>query len=557
MERMTQSSPRAAAFARLSALAARPDGRRITQLFAASAERARRFSASFDDLTLDISKSAIDDEALQALFALADAADLEGFRKRLFAGEPVNATEHRAAMHMALRSPPGSGLRAALSGGIDNATDLAVAERNRMQAFVAAAHDGGKRGATGERFTDVVNIGIGGSDLGPLMAAQALTLGRTDAKLRAHFLSNVDGHAFAETVQQLDPARTLVLVASKTFTTLETATNAAAARAWLAGALGDAAVGKHFAALSTNLKAVSAFGIQPEHVFGFRDWVGGRYSLWSPIGLSIALAAGWDKFQAMLDGAWAMDCHFRDTPLRQNLPVLLALAGVWNVDALGCATHCVLAYDERLKRFPAFLQQLEMESNGKHVMLTGEQVGWDTCPIVFGEPGTNAQHSFMQLVHQGTRVVPVDFILAAEPDHDRPAAHRALAANAFAQAEALLRGRSEAEIRAEMTAHGASPEEIDAVAPHRVCTGERPSNFIMFHRLDAFSLGRLIALYEHKVAVQGCLWGIDSFDQWGVELGKQLAGGILPELEPGVVPGAHDSSTTGLITRFRGLRGEA
>jgi glucose-6-phosphate isomerase len=374
--------------------------------------------------------------------------------------------------------------------------------------------------------------------------------------MEARFLSNVDGHAFLAAVQGLDPARTLFLVASKTFTTLETQTNARAARAWLAGALGEAAVGKHFVALSTNLKATAAFGISPEHTFGFRDWVGGRYSLWSPVGLVIPLAVGWDRFQAMLDGAWAMDCHFRDTPLRQNLPVLLGLVGAWNVNALGCATHCILAYDDRLRRLPAHLQQVEMESNGKHVTLAGMPTGYDTCPILFGEPGTNAQHSFMQLVHQGTRPVPVDFLLAANPDHNRPEAHRALAANAFAQAEALLRGRPETEIRAEMAAKGASPEEIDAVAPHRVCVGERPSNTILFNRLDAFSLGRLIALYEHKVAVQGCIWDIDSFDQWGVELGKELAGGILPELEPGVVPGAHDSSTTGLIARFRALRGE-
>jgi glucose-6-phosphate isomerase len=388
------------------------------------------------------------------------------------------------------------------------------------------------------------------------MVTQALTFGRTDALMEARFLSNVDGSDAAEVMKGLDPARTLVLVASKTFTTLETMTNAGAMRAWIAGALGEEAVTAHFAALSTNLTATAAFGIAANHVFGFRDWVGGRYSLWSPIGLSIALAAGWDKFQALLDGAWNMDCHFRDTPLRQNLPVLLALAGIWNTNALGCATHCVLAYDERLKRFPAFLQQLEMESNGKHVVLAGDPTGWDTCPIVFGEPGTNAQHSFMQLMHQGTRPVPVDFILAAVPDHDRPEAHRILAANAFAQAEALLRGKSEAEIRAEMQAKGASVAEIDAVAPHRVAQGERPSNTILVRHLDAFTLGRLIALYEHKVAVQGCLWGIDSFDQWGVELGKQLAGGILPELQPGVVPGAHDASTTGLIARFRTLRGE-
>jgi glucose-6-phosphate isomerase len=553
---MSHSSTREAAFAHLAALAARPDGRRIIPLFDADPQRAHRFSASLDDLTLDYSKSAIDDTALDALFALAEAADLEGFRRRLFAGEMVNTTEHRAAMHMALRSPREAGLKAALASGIDDASALAAAERDRMRRFVTAVHEGSQRGAAGERLTAVVNIGIGGSDLGPRVVTEALTSGRTDARMEARFLSTVDGHAFQAAVQGLDPARTLFLVASKTFTTLETQTNARAARAWLAGALGEAAVGRHFAALSTNLKAVAEFGIIPEHTFGFRDWVGGRYSLWSPVGLVIALATGWEKFQALLDGAWAMDRHFRDAPLRQNLPVLLGLVGVWHVNVLGCATHCVLAYDDRLRRLPAHLQQVEMESNGKHVTLAGAAVAHDTCPIIFGEPGTNAQHSFMQLVHQGTRPVPVDFILAANPDHDRVEAHRALAASAFAQSEALLRGRSEAEIRAEMAAKGAPQAEIDAVAPHRVCVGERPSNTILFGRLDAFSLGRLIALYEHKVAVQGCVWGIDSFDQWGVELGKELAGGIIAELEPGVVPGAHDSSTTGLIARFRALRGE-
>ena len=553
---MTKPSTRPAAFAHLSALAARPGGRLITPLFAADPARAVRFSASLDDLTLDFSKNAIDDAALDGLLALAQAADLEGFRQRLFAGDAVNLTEQRAAMHMALRAPDGVSLRASLPGGDDQAADLARAERAKMRDFVTAIHDGAKLGASGQAFTHVVNIGIGGSDLGPLMAAQALTLGRTDGHLDARFLSNVDGHAFAETVKGLDPARTLVLVASKTFTTQETMMNAAAARAWIAGALGEAAIGQHFAALSTNLKAVAAFGIAPDHVFGFRDWVGGRYSLWSPIGLSIALAAGWQRFQALLDGAWAMDCHFHDAPLRENLPVLLALTGIWNVNALGHATQCVLAYDDRLKRFPAFLQQLEMESNGKRITVSGELTGWDTCPIVFGEPGTNAQHSYMQLVHQGTRPVPCDFILAANSDHDRPDAHRALAANAFAQAEALLVGRQEADIRAEMAAKGTPQAEIDLIAPHRVAPGERPSNTILFDRLDAFSLGRLIALYEHKVAVQGCLWDIDSFDQWGVELGKQLASGILPELTPGAPPGAHDSSTNALIARFRALRRE-
>jgi glucose-6-phosphate isomerase len=554
---MTQTFPnRQAGFTHLRALADRSDGRRITPLFAADPRRAERFTASFNDLSLDISKSAIDDTALEALFALAHTADLDGFRKRLFAGEQVNATEHRAAMHMALRAPANSGLKAIMPGGTQDAAKMAGAERDKMQKFVTAIHSGELKGATGQTFTDVMTIGIGGSDLGPKVATEALTIGRTDAKLNATFLSNVDGHAFIEATKNLNPARTLVLVASKTFTTLETSMNAQAARAWIVAALGEKAVAAHFAALSTNLKAVAAFGMNQDRVFAFQDWVGGRYSLWSPVGLVIPLAAGWDKFQQMLDGAWAMDCHFRDTPWQQNLPVLLGLAGIWNTNALGCATQCILAYDDRLRRLPAHFQQLEMESNGKHVLLSGEPTNWDTCPILFGEPGTNAQHSFMQLVHQGTRPVPVDFILAANADHNRPDAHRALAANAFAQAEALMRGHAEADIRAEMKAHGASQADIDAVAPARVAVGERPSNTIIFNRLDPFSLGRLIALYEHKVAVQGCLWGIDSFDQWGVELGKQLASGILPELTPGSEKHRHDSSTSALINRFLTLRGE-
>jgi glucose-6-phosphate isomerase len=545
-----------AAFDRLRALAVRPNGRRITPLFAADPNRATRFSVSLDDLTLDFSRSSIDDTALDALFALADAADLDGFRRRLFAGAAVNVTEHRAAMHMALRAPADAGLRAALGAAIDDAAGLAAAEREKMRAFVTAVHAGQITGATGQKFTAVLTIGIGGSDLGPRVATEALTIGRTDALMRAVFLSNVDGNAFREAVKALDPSRTLVLVASKSFTTQETAMNAAAARGWIAGSLGEAAVASHFAALSTNLTAVARFGIAADRVFGFRDWVGGRYSLWSPVGLVIPLTVGWERFQAMLDGAWAMDQHFRDAPLRRNLPVLLGLAGIWHVNALGYGTHCVLAYDDRLRRLPAHLQQVEMESNGKHVTLAGAATEWDTCPILFGEPGTNAQHSFIQLVHQGTRIVPVDFILAAEADHDRPEAHRVLAANAFAQAEALMRGRSAAEIRAEMAAAGADGAEIDRVAPHRVCQGERPSNTILFRRLDPFSLGRLIALYEHKVAVQGCLWGIDSFDQWGVELGKQIAGGILPALAPNAATAARDPATASLIARFKALRGE-
>jgi glucose-6-phosphate isomerase len=546
---------RGAAFARLAALAARPAGRRITPLLAAEPDRARRLTFTLDDLSVDISKTAIDAAVEEALFALARAADLDGFRRRLFGGAAVNSTEGRAAMHMALRAQADAGLQAALpGGGSEGAARLAGAERERMRRFVEAVHAGRIVGATGRRFTHVLNVGMGGSDLGPRVATEALTLAHDDTPMQARFLANVDGHALLAATHGLDPATTLILIASKSWTTQETAMNATALRAWLSGALGEDAVAAHFVALSTNLAAVQKFGIPADRVFGFRDWVGGRYSLWSPVGLVIALAAGWPAFQALLDGAWAMDRHFRDAPLERNLPVRLALAGIWHVNGMGCATQCVLAYDERLRRLPAHLQQVEMESNGKHVTLAGMDVDHATCPVVFGEPGTSAQHSFMQLVHQGPAVVPVDFILAAVPDHVDAAAHRALAANAFAQAAALLAGRSEAEVRAEMAAKGAAPDVIDRIAPHRVCSGERPSTMILFRRLDAFSLGRLIALYEHKVAVQGCLWNIDSFDQWGVELGKQLAGAILPALEGAAVQ--TDAATEAVIGRFRALRGE-
>ena len=541
-------TPVTQAWARLAALAARPGSGDIRALFAADPGRAPRFTATLDDLTLDWSKTAIDDAARDALLALARAAGLETFRARMFAGATVNPTEGRAAMHMALRSPESAGLRA----GAEEASALAAAERARMRSFVDRVHDGTLRGATGERFTDVLNIGIGGSDLGPRMVTEALTLA-DGGVMSAHYLSNVDGHAFAGLARRLDPARTLVLVASKTFTTQETMTNAAAAREWLAGALGEAAVPAHFVALSTNHKAALSFGIQAERVFGFRDWVGGRYSLWSAVGLSIALAAGWDAFQALLDGAWAMDTHFRDASLEANLPVILALVGIWHTNAMGYRAQAILPYDARLHRFAAHLQQLEMESNGKSVRLDGTAATQATCPVLFGEPGTDAQHSFMQLVHQGTEVVPVDFLLAARPDHSRDAAHRILAANAFAQAEALLAGKSRAQVEAEMHAAGADAASIAAIAPHRVFTGNRPSTMILFRRLDAFTLGRLVALYEHKVAVQGCIWGVNSFDQWGVELGKVLASGVLRELEGGAA-GAHDGSTAALLARFQALR---
>jgi len=545
-----------AAWDKLDALAAAPGGRLITPLFAADPKRAEKFSASFEDMHLDFSKTSISPAAMEGLLELARAAKVEDFIARLFAGEPVNMTEHRSAMHMALRSLPDAGFRAVTpDGGWEDASEVAAKERAHMEKFVRAVHAGEIVAADGKPFTDVLNIGIGGSDLGPRMVSMALTFVH-GAKINPHFLSNVDGHAFAQLARELDPARTLVLVASKTFTTLETMTNGHAARDWIAAALGEDAVSHHFAALSTNMKETAKFGIPAERVFGFRDWVGGRYSVWSAIGLSVALAAGWDAFEAFLAGGRAMDGHFRSTPLERNLPVLMALAGIWNLDVLGSATLCILAYDARLARFPAYLQQLEMESNGKSVRLAGDKVTHQTCPVVFGEPGTDAQHSFMQLVHQGPAHVPVDFILAAEADHDRPEAHRILAANVFAQAEALLAGKSLDEVTAEMKKAGADEETIKRVAPHRVFEGQRPSTTILYKKLDAYSLGRLIALYEHKVAVQGAIWGINSYDQWGVELGKKLAQAIIPSLEPKADLGQHDGSTTSLMKAFLALRGE-
>ena len=527
-----------AAWSALLALGRRPGARAIRPLFAAEPDRAARFTHRAGDVLLDLSRTSVSPEVLAALLDLARATDVLGFRDRMLAGAEVNPTEGRAAMHAAQR------------GGGDAAVQATLA---RMQAFAAAVHGGAMRGATGGRFTDVLNIGIGGSDLGPAMVARALWT--PAAPMRAHYLANVDAHAWEALRARLDPARTLVLVASKTFTTQETMTNAALVRAWLVEALGEAGT-THLAALSTNLPAAAAFGIPAERVFGFADTVGGRFSLWSAIGLSLALALGWAAFQALLDGARMMDRHFAGAPPEANLPLLLALTEAWHVDGLGYPARAVLPYDERLARFPAHLQQLEMESLGKAVALDGGAVGQATGPVVFGEPGTNAQHSFMQLIHQGPTPVPVDFILVANPDHDHADSHRKLLANGLAQAEALLVGRSLDQVSAEMRAAGADPSRIAAIAPHRVFTGDRPSTVILLPRLDASTLGQLVALYEHKVACLGALWGINPFDQWGVELGKVVAASTLTALEGR--PAALHAATARLvaeIARLQGARG--
>jgi glucose-6-phosphate isomerase len=535
----------ASAWAAVRACAARPGAAAVRARLDADPGRFARLSRRAAGLTLDLSRTALDEAALEALLGFARARGVTAFRDAMARGEAVNGTERRAALHMALRAPRGS-FRVAPGGAGQAGEDASAAVHatlDAMRDFTRAVHAQG-------RFTDVVNIGIGGSDLGPAMVTRALW--RHGMPMRAHYLANVDAHAWAALRPTLDPGRTLVLVASKTFTTQETMTNAHLVKRWLVEALGEAGAGAHLAALSTNLEATAAFGIAPERVFGFQDWVGGRFSLWSAVGLSIALACGWDAFAGLLAGARAMDEHFLSASEAENLPLLLAATEVWHVDALGYPARAVLPYDERLARLAAHLQQLEMESLGKRVTAAGAPVPLPTGPVVFGEPGTNAQHSFMQLVHQGTTPVPVDFVLVARPDHAEADSHRKLLANALAQAEALARGRTEAEAAAEMTKAGMDAAEVARLAPHRSFPGDRPSVTILLPALTPAALGALVALYEHKVACLGAFWGINPFDQWGVELGKQLAGGILPALEGKAT--ASDAATAALVAEIRALR---
>lgn len=528
-----------AAWAAVMELARAPDAAAIRPLMADPTRPARRTHRA-GDILADLSKTSVSDAALAALLNLARARGVAAARDAMAAGHAINTTERRAVLHMALRGPRGT-----FRTESEDASARVHDTLDAMRAFCTRIH--------GEaRLTDVVNIGIGGSDLGPQMAVRALW--RHGMPMRAHFLSNVDGHAWEAMRHRLDPARTLVLVASKTFTTAETMTNAHLVRDWLRAARGEAADAQ-LVALSTNLPATSDFGVPGNQVFGFHDWVGGRFSMWSAIGLSIALSCGWDVFASLLAGARTMDEHFLEAPEAENLPLLMALTEIWHVDGLGYGTRAVLPYDERLARFPAHLQQVEMESLGKRVALEGTPVPRATGPVVFGEPGTNAQHSFMQLLHQGTTPVPADIVLIANPDHAYEENHRQLLANGLAQAEALLRGRDAGEVRAEMQAKGMSPEAIDALLPHRLFPGNRPSTTLVLPRLDANTLGQLVALYEHKVFCLGAIWGVNAFDQWGVELGKQLAGALLPELAPGATAGTHDPSTTALIAELHRLRG--
>ena len=519
----------------------------MRDMFAADPKRFETFSRTLGDTLFDFSKHRITEKTLELLMALADERGVLALRDRMLAGEAINVTEDRAVLHVALRNRSG---RAIEVDGQDVMPEV-EAVLARMRAFCTGIQSGARRGFTGAEFTDVVNIGIGGSDLGPVMVTEALRP-YWHPRIRPHFVSNIDGTHLAETLRGLDPKTTLFCVASKTFTTIETLTNAHSARRWLVDALGDgAAVAKHFIALSTNDAKVSEFGIDTENMFGFWDWVGGRYSLWGAIGMSIMLTIGPDAFDELLEGAHEADAHFRRAEPNENIPLLMGMLGVWYGNYFGAESHAILPYDQYLHRFAAYFQQGDMESNGKRVTRDGQLVDYPTGPIVWGEPGTNGQHAFFQLIHQGTRLIPCDFIGAIQSHNPLDAGggrthHDILMANFFAQTEALMRGRTLDEVRAEGT-----PE---ALAVHRTFEGNRPTTTILLDRITPRSLGRLVALYEHKIFVQGAVWNINSFDQWGVELGKKLATAILDELDRGAKPDAHDASTQALIERYRRQR---
>ncbi|WP_035604157.1 glucose-6-phosphate isomerase [Edwardsiella tarda] len=522
----------------------------MRDLFAADADRFSKFSATFDDqMLVDYSKNRITAETLEKLQALAHETDLSSAIAAMFAGEKINRTEDRAVLHVALRNRSNTPIYV---DGHDVMPQV-NAVLAKMKQFCARVIGGEWKGYSGKAITDVVNIGIGGSDLGPYMVTEALRPYKNH--LNMHFVSNVDGTHIAETLQRLDPETTLFLVASKTFTTQETMTNAHSARDWFLQAAGDEChVAKHFAALSTNEQAVAAFGIDTANMFEFWDWVGGRYSLWSAIGLSIALSIGYDNFEQLLSGAHAMDRHFATAPLHDNLPVLLALIGIWYNNFFGAETEAILPYDQYMHRFPAYFQQGNMESNGKYVDREGQVVDYQTGPIIWGEPGTNGQHAFYQLIHQGTKLIPCDFIAPAMSHNPLGDHHSKLLSNFFAQTEALAFGKSREAVEEEFAKAGKSAAEVEHIVPFKVFEGNRPTNSILLREITPYSLGMLIALYEHKIFTQGAILNIFSFDQWGVELGKQLANRILPELDDAQPVHSHDSSTNALINRFKAWR---
>lgn len=524
----------------------------MRDMFTDDSERFNRFSLQSCDLFLDYSKNIINDETMQLLMQLAEERALPEWRQRMFDGEKINGSEQRSVLHTALRNRSGS---AVIVDGSDVMPDIR-AVLQQMRDFTESVRSGEWLGSTGKQITDIVNIGIGGSDLGPVMVTEALKpYARSD--LRVHFVSNVDGTHMVETLKTLHRETTLFVIASKTFTTQETITNAKTARDWFLTRGGTReGVARHFVAVSTNADAVEAFGIDTRNMFGFWDWVGGRYSLWSAVGLSIALYVGMDRFEELLQGAHEMDQHFEQAPLDQNMPVIMALLGIWYHNFFGAASHAILPYDQYLHRFSAYFQQGDMESNGKRVSRDGVTLDYDTGPIIWGEPGTNGQHAFYQLIHQGTRLVTTDFIAPAESQNPVGQHHQMLLANFFAQTEALMCGKNEHEVLAELQSSGLNEAEISALLPHKVFPGNKPSNSIMFEKLTPSILGSLIALYEHKIFVQSIIWDINAFDQWGVELGKQLARAILPELVDDSIVDSHDASTNGLINHYKRIRRE-
>ncbi|WP_339388980.1 glucose-6-phosphate isomerase [Vibrio caribbeanicus] len=522
----------------------------LKALFAADGTRFDKFSASFGhDILVDYSKNLITEQTLELLFSLARQTELESAIKAMFTGEAINQTENRAVLHTALRN------RSNLPVMVDDQDVMPAvnAVLDKMQRFTERVISGEWQGYTGKAITDVVNVGIGGSDLGPYMVTEALTPYKNHLKM--HFVSNVDGTHIQETLKTLNPETTLFLIASKTFTTQETMTNALTAREWFLSSAQDIKhVAKHFAALSTNADAVSEFGIDTENMFEFWDWVGGRYSLWSAIGLSIALSIGFDNFIELLEGAHQVDQHFLETELEENIPVILALIGIWYNNFHGAESEAILPYDQYMHRFPAYFQQGNMESNGKTIDRNGEPVQYQTGPVIWGEPGTNGQHAFYQLIHQGTKLIPCDFIAPAQSHNNIGDHHQKLMSNFFAQTEALAFGKSEQDVRSELTAAGKNQQEIDQLAPFKIFDGNRPTNSILVKKITPRTLGSLIAFYEHKIFVQGVIWNIFSFDQWGVELGKQLASQILPKLREGDKVNSHDSSTNGLINAFKAFQ---
>jgi len=525
----------------------------MRELFAKDPGRFAKFSLGFEDMLLDYSKNRITEETMRLLFDLARQQRVMEWAAKMFAGERINFTEDRAVLHTALRNRSN---RPVMVDGKDVMPDVNRVLRH-MGEFAEAVRSGEWKGCTGKRITDIVNIGIGGSDLGPVMVTEALKP-YAQRDLRCHFVSNIDGTHLSETLRCIHPETSLFIIASKTFTTQETITNANSARQWfLAGGRDRSAVARHFVALSTNAKEVSAFGIDTKNMFEFWDWVGGRYSLWSAIGLSIVLSIGMKNFEDLLAGAHAMDEHFRTAPIEKNMPVILGLLGVWYNNFYDAQSHAILPYDQYLHRFAAYFQQGDMESNGKFVRRDGQRVDYSTGPVIWGEPGTNGQHAFYQLIHQGEKLIPCDFIAPIETHNPLGEHHDILLSNFFAQTEALMKGKTPGEVRAELEKAGMKGEALERLVPHKVFEGNRPTNSILVRKLTPRTLGSLIALYEHKIFVQGVIWEINSFDQWGVELGKQLAKAILPELTSGGPVGSHDCSTNGLINHYKKVRGRA